>query len=224
MAELLRRRVIPSAVIRLSEVDAPARLAAAARRAAGARGRVELYLAFDDPCSAFALLDLERRVAGRPVDLVVRPVVARGIPGDPAVTDKRRYALLDARRLGRRLGLELARDEPLEPDDVAFLAAWAAAATPSAAVTAFCAAALRGLWFGRLAPGERAAYAALWRSHVGGEPRGDRDAVAALERRMTCRGPYDTPAAVVAGQWFFAHDRGPQIAARLDDLGWREAA
>ena len=37
---------------------------------------------------------------------------------------------------------------------------------------------------------------------------------------MCLRGPYDTPAAWVHGQWFFAHDRSAQIGARLDDLGW----
>ena len=40
------------------------------------------------------------------------------------------------------------------------------------------------------------------------------------ERLMRRRRPYDTPAAWVHGQWFFAHDRLAQIAARLDELGW----
>jgi hypothetical protein len=41
---------------------------------------------------------------------------------------------------------------------------------------------------------------------------------------MRRRGPYDTPAAWVHGQWFFAHDRGAQIADRLDALGWTVTA
>jgi hypothetical protein len=44
------------------------------------------------------------------------------------------------------------------------------------------------------------------------------------ERRMRRRGPYDTPAAWVHGQWFFAHDRPAQIAHRLDQLGWAAAS
>ena len=36
---------------------------------------------------------------------------------------------------------------------------------------------------------------------------------------MRRRGPYDTAAAWVHGQWFFAHDRVEQIGHRLDELG-----
>ncbi|MCW2967611.1 MAG: hypothetical protein JWM71_1383 [Solirubrobacteraceae bacterium] len=220
MAELLRRRILPSTVIRLSQVDRPARLAAAARRAAGGRGRVELYFAFDDAASAAAVIDLTDRLAGRPVDVVALPVVSRGIPGDPAVEDKRRYAITDARRLGRRAGLALSRSQPLAPQDTAFLAEWVAGADPSAAVTAFCAAALRRLWFQDDGPVDAGSYAELWRAHVATEPTGDPAAVRRHERRMRRRGPYDTPAAVVGGQWFFAQDRAASIASRLDDLGW----
>ncbi len=37
---------------------------------------------------------------------------------------------------------------------------------------------------------------------------------------MSRRGPYETPAAWVAGRWFFAQDRPQQIADWLDQLGW----
>ena len=40
---------------------------------------------------------------------------------------------------------------------------------------------------------------------------------------MRRRRLYDTPAAVVGGQWFFAHERLAQIGHRLDELGWRAA-
>ena len=40
------------------------------------------------------------------------------------------------------------------------------------------------------------------------------------ERRMKRRGPYDTPAAVVGGRWYFAHDRAEQVADWVDELGW----
>ena len=70
--------------------------------------------------------------------LALRPVVGRGIAGDPAIEQKRRYAIEDARRLARRRGLELARSEPLSADACAFLAGWVAAATPGPALTRFC--------------------------------------------------------------------------------------
>jgi 2-hydroxychromene-2-carboxylate isomerase len=219
--ERLTRSVIPSTVIRLSTIDRPARIGAAVRRATGRRGRVELFFAFDDACSAAAVVDLVPRLAGREVDVVALPVVARGIPGDPAVRAKREYAIADARRLGRRSGLDLARDEPIDPGETAFLAEWVAAAEPGPAVTEFCAVALRRMWFGGGATQDE--LTVLWREHVGGEPRREPGAVRRNERLMARRGPYDTPAAVVHGQWFFAHDRLAQIADRLDDLGWRAA-
>jgi hypothetical protein len=37
---------------------------------------------------------------------------------------------------------------------------------------------------------------------------------------MKRRRLYDTPVAVFAGQWFFAHERLPQIEYALDELGW----
>jgi 2-hydroxychromene-2-carboxylate isomerase len=206
MPELLRRRVVPSTIIRLSQIDAPARTAAALRRAAGGRGHVELYFAFDDASSAVAVIELADRLRDRPVVLELLPVVHRGLADDPAFHDKRRYAIADARRLARRFGLGDMREEPLYPEDVAPLAEMAAAIADTDERTAFCTGALRALWFGGDAP-------------AAPEER-DREAVQRNEQRMRRRGPYDTPAAVVAGQWFFAHDRVAQILHRLDVLGW----
>jgi 2-hydroxychromene-2-carboxylate isomerase len=220
----LKRRVFPRAVVALSTVDAPRRGAAVARRALGGAGTVRLFVAFDDPYSAVALIGLSDRLAGRRAQLIVEPVVKRGIPGDPAVEDKRRYALVDARRLARRDGLELSRSKIVAAEATAFLAGWAAAA-PAAERTAFCVAAMRELWFESDGPVLAEPFAARWRAHVGGDPP-PATAPGALssERAMRMRRLYDTPVAVIGGQWFFAHERLPQIEARLDDLGWRAAA
>lgn len=207
---LLRRRVIPSAIIALSQVDGPARLAASLRRAAGRPARVELYFAFDDPCSAIALLDLSQRLAAHDAELVMRPVVRRGIPGDPAAADKRRYALADARRLARRAGLTLARTDTPEPERCAALAG-RAAALPEPERGDFCRSAMRLIWLENGAlPFQQS-----------GEDAG---ALRANERRMRRAGPYETPAAVVHGQWFFAHDRAAQIERRIVELGFGGAA
>ncbi|MFL5843418.1 MAG: hypothetical protein ACJ762_01915 [Solirubrobacteraceae bacterium] len=205
MSDLLRRRVIPSTIIRVSAIDRPARIGAALRRARGGRGRVDLYFAFDDPCSAAALLDLTERLATRPVDLVALPVVERGIPDDPAVEDKRTYAIEDARRLFRRRGLELGRTEPIAAAATAALAAHAMTLAPQERL-AFCADALARLW--------------LEGADVTAPGGGDENAVRANERAMVERGPYDTPAAMIGRDWWFAHDRLAQIAERLDRLGW----
>jgi 2-hydroxychromene-2-carboxylate isomerase len=206
----LTRRVLPSAVVRASRIDAPARTAAAVRRRFGLPGRVELFFAFDDPCSAVAVLHLTDLLATRAVEVDLIPVVHRGIPDDPAVDRKRAYALVDARRLALRYGLVLMRHEPLTAESTAFLAAMAAS-KPEPERTAFCVRALHRLWFEGDGAVDHVTYAA---------DRGDPEAVRQYEGRMRRRGPYDTPAAWVHGQWFFAHDRPAQIAARLDDLGW----
>jgi 2-hydroxychromene-2-carboxylate isomerase len=218
--DALRRRILPRTVVGLSRLDLRGR----AHRRLGRPARVELYFAFDDPCSAVAVIDLAERLAGLDVTLALAPVVARGIPDDPAVELKRSYAIEDAARLFLRSGLVLGRGAPVAADEVAFLARWVASEPPSAALTAFCADALRQLWLGGDGAVVAADYRPLWRRHLGGEPPdAGTGAVAANERRMARRGPYDTPAAWVHGQWFFAHDRLSQIAARLDDLGatWR---
>jgi 2-hydroxychromene-2-carboxylate isomerase len=220
-ADTLVRRTLPRALVAASQVTLPARLAAAAKRRRGEPERLELFFAFDDPCSAVATIDLSARLAGRPVEIVPLPVVERGIAGDPAVQQKREYAVIDARRLARRAGMTLARETPLPAADTAFLAEWVAAVKPSPALLAFTVAALRRLWFEGDGPVEREAFLGLWREHVGSEEaRPDPAAVLATEKRMSRRGPYETPAAWVAGRWYFAHDRPGQICEWLDELGW----
>lgn len=214
----LKRRTLPSTVIALSRLDGPARLGAKARRRTGRRGQVELYFAFDDAASAVAVIGVAERVAGRDVQLLLRPVVERGILDDPAVDQKRAYAIVDARRRADAL---IVRDEPLTAQATAFLAQWAAAASPGPALTSFCVDAVRRLWFETDGPVDPTEYAELWRAHFGGaEPVSSPAAVRANERAMARRKPYDTPAAWIHGQWFFAHDRLKQIGFRLDDLGW----
>lgn len=204
-------------------MDGAARGASAIRRSLGRRGRVELYFAFDDPNSAVAVIDLAERLAEYDAILDLRPVVERGIPGDPAVEDKRRYAITDAGRLFKRSGLTLRRLDPIPAGETAFLAEWAAASLPGPALTKFCVAAARELWLTGSGGIERDTYAGLWREAFGDEPPtgAGMERVRANERKMSRRGPYDTPAAWVHGRWWFAHDRLPRIAERLDELGWR---
>lgn len=42
-------------------------------------------------------------------------------------------------------------------------------------------------------------------------------------KRMRGKGIYDTPAAWIDGEWFFAHERLDSIGDRLDYLGWTAA-
>jgi hypothetical protein len=136
--EIITRRLLPRVVVAESKVDVVSRLSAATRRRIGRQGTVELYLSFDDPWSAVALLDLADRVPRHGAGLVVRPVIDRGIPDDPAVELKRRYALTDAKRLAERLGLVLTRSEPWDAIGANLLAEWVACAPQGPTVTRFC--------------------------------------------------------------------------------------
>ncbi len=225
LASLLTRRAGPRLLAASAHATTPARFRAAATRKHGGRGSLELFFAFDDPCSAVALTELQTRLAGRRVDIELLPVARRGMTGDPAVAQKRAYAIVDAGRLARnRLGRELARESPLAPERVAFLAEWVAGAPQGPALGAFCRDALARLWFDEAATSvaTTAELERLWGEHLGDTPTADPSALRRNEARMSRRGPYETPAAWAAGRWYFAHDRPAQICEWLDTLGWTE--
>lgn len=222
LKDRIERRGVPRLIVALSTFGLPRRLEALVRRARGGRAAVDLYVAFDDPYSAVAVLGLARRTARRPAVLRLHPVVARGIPDDPAVEAKRAYAVTDARRLAARDGVTFARVATVDPDDAAFLARWTVAAPDGPPRLGFVTAAMRRLWCEDVPPTPDA-YADLFREHVGASPPDGSGALPA-EARMRRRGLYDTPIAVVHGQWFFAHERLPAIEHRLDELGWRATA
>ncbi len=201
--DLLERRLVPLLVVTLSQVTLPQRLQAAAARRRGERGLVELFVAYDDPQSAVAILGLRDRLAGRDVDLRVRPVVRRGIPDDAAREAKRRYAVVDATRLAARDGRTFTRTELIDAADVAPLAA-ATYAAPQPDV--FAADVVTRLWVDGSSP---------WAVDAA-----DPAPVAAAEAEMEKQGLYDTPIAVVHGRWYFAHERLGQIEDWLDELGW----
>ncbi|MGA7397791.1 MAG: hypothetical protein WBW62_10135 [Solirubrobacterales bacterium] len=221
----IKRRVLPSLVIMLARNDRVPQIGSRLRRHLGRRGRVELYFAFDDPNSAVAVIDLAVRLEEFDVQLVLRPVVKRGIKDDPAVENKRIHAINDARRLFKRSDLTMKRSDPIRPEATAFLARWVAAAPAGPALTAFCVVALKKLWLDEGTEIIPEAFAEIWKQNFGtSPPDSGEEAVRSNEKAMKRRGPYDTPAAWVHGQWFFAHDRLPQIADRLEDLGWRDAS
>ena len=67
--------------------------------------------------------------------------------------------------------MELSRTEPLAPGSTAFLAEWVAAhRLPSPGLSAFCARAMRNLWFESDGPPSRAALESIWREELGTAP------------------------------------------------------
>ena len=220
-AEKFKKSTAPGLILALSKVRAPAKAAAALRRLTGRRGLVEVFVAFDDPSSALALVELDRRLARRKVDIVVRPVLNRDLAGDPAIEAKRAYAVADTRRLARRYDLVLARSEPLPADELAFVGEWVAASEPADG-TRFAIAAASRIWFEPGAPIDRAAVSELFTQAVGGPPPGSgAEAVRANEKIAKRKLVYTVPMASVHGRLFFAHERLDQIGEELDLLGWK---
>lgn len=219
MRERLQRHTVAGLMIRLAEVERPMRLAAALRRRRGGQGEIEIYFAFDDAESAYAVIALAELLEGRQVQLRARPVVNRGIPNDPAADRKREYALHDARRLFMRGDVEMKRTETLLPADTSFLAEWVAAAPESPRVTDFCRQAMQMIWVEGAAP-DRDRLGEMWEQVVGGAPQTGGAGVGGNEKMMRRRRMYETPAAWVAGRWYFAHERVEQIGEWLDRLGW----
>jgi 2-hydroxychromene-2-carboxylate isomerase len=154
--------------------------------------------------------------------LALYPVAEHGIAGDPDLPLRRAYAITDAARLLRRRGDSLLRTAPLQPTDVAFLAAWAEAARDRGALEAFTTEAMAAVWQSAEPSLEPARFRPLYQRVVGAPPP---DALAPLEQRVTrnaarlrSRGHWETPAARIAGEWFFAHEREEQMSELLSEL------
>jgi 2-hydroxychromene-2-carboxylate isomerase len=209
LRDRIQRTLAPRAVVALSRLRLP-RLGPP---------RVELYFAYDDPYAAVALPGLLQLTRARGLPLRLYPLLQRGIDGDPAAQQRARYALVDADRLLQRGNRCLGRRQPLDAADCAFLAAWTQAAAGEAASADFAAAALDRLWLQGGEPVEPQPYAALYRDILGRKPAADspqlEQALRRNTRRLHARGHWESPAARVDGEWFFAHERLAQIAERL---------
>jgi 2-hydroxychromene-2-carboxylate isomerase len=212
LRDRVQRSLAPRTVVALSRIRLPR---------PWSRGvRVELYFAYDDPYAALGLPGLVALTRERGLELELFPLVDRGIPGDPAAQPRRLYSVVDADRLAQRDGRRLERREPLAAADCAFLAAWTDVARGDPALPTFASAAVTKLWFGSSGPVRREAYAELYRGILEcAPPIGEAhwsEALARNAQRLRSRGHWESPAARIDGEWFFAHERLPQIAARLD--------
>lgn len=220
LRDYLKRRLVPSTVIATSRRRGPARWRMRCRQWLGQPLRVELYFAFDDPYAAIAVPGLARLCSARKVELRLYPLLQRGIADDPAADARALHALQDATRLSRRGGhTGLLRSEPVTADAVAFLAHWCEALAMPADRLRFASAALEALWCDGRSGLQREAFAQLHRQLTGQLPASGDAQGAALARnaqRLRQRGHWESPAACLAGEWFFAHERLAQIAQRLD--------
>jgi len=209
LRDRVQRSLAPRAVVALSRLRLPRPW----------RPRVELYFAYDDPYAVLALPGLLKLTRARGLRLYLYPLLERGIADDPAAEQRSRYALVDADRLLQRSGRRLGRSRPLAAADCAFLAAWTQGAAADPAAADFAAAALGRLWLHGDGPVEPDSFARLYRDILGREPAADssqlEQQLRGNSRRLRARGHWESPAARVGGEWFFAHERLPQIAERL---------
>ncbi|MES2490009.1 MAG: hypothetical protein V4607_09460 [Pseudomonadota bacterium] len=223
VTEYLRRAVAPRLVVGLSRKRGLQQWRAAFRRALGRPTTVELFFAFDDPYAAIALPGLIKIAAANKATLKLRPLISRGIDGDPAVTQRSVHAITDSRRLAQRDGRTLVRNAPLTAQDCAFLASWTAASSEHPKVNDFVAAALAQLWFESTELPTPENYAALYQSHIGktaSKSSTESDAqLASNTKRLHKLGHWESPTAYLAGEWYFAHERLEQIDAHLRNLG-----
>src|SRR5882724_9835145 len=201
LRDRVQRSLAPRAVVALSRLRLP--------RPWNRRVRVELYFAYDDPYAALGLPGLLALTQKRGLELELFPLVERGIPGDPAAEQRRLYSIVDADRLARRDGRHLERREPLAPSDCAFLAAWTDVARGHPQAPVFAEAAVEELWLRSSGPLRREAYARLHRDILKSTPPIDevrwQEALARNTERLHARGHWESPAARVDGEWFFAH-------------------
>lgn len=221
LAETLRRSIAPSLVVDISRIEWPAQLSAKLRRALGRPAEIELFFAFDDPYAAIALPGLIKIARQRHARLTLRPLIERGIANDPAADARRLHAVEDSQRLARRFGKTLSRKEPLSARECAFLAAWTEAARDDAGVLNFASAALEQLWFQSSGPVKQDDFRRLHAQHLHSAASAHNEAALARNTaRLLKLGHWESPAALVEGQWFLAHERLAQINEHLEHLGW----
>jgi 2-hydroxychromene-2-carboxylate isomerase len=214
------RSVLPQAALRAFWLRR--RVSVAASKLLRRAPRIERYFAFDDPYSAVALpsmIDLAQRHG---VTLAVYPVVTRGIVGDPDLSLRIAASIVDATRLLRRTGATLGHQAPIAPDDVRFVAAWTEAARASGREITFAAEAVAALWNNGAPASQSESLRAIYQRVAGSPPPTERvafdQAVLRNETSLRSRGHWETPAARIAGEWFFAHERVEQMSALLAEL------
>lgn len=217
---VLTRAVLPRMALRAFWLRRRAQVIAAKL---GATPSIELYFAFDDPYGTVAVpgvIELARR---HDVELTLVPVVVHGLEGDPDQPLRVAASLIDAARLLRRQGRLLARREPIAPRDVAFLAAWTEAARVRGKEAELATEALAALWERNEPIDATGTLGAIYQRVVGEAPPTERASwdriVTHNEQELRGRGHWETPAARIAGEWFFAHERIETMGELLTLLG-----
>ncbi len=224
ITDYVGKALLPRTILKIDHIKMKNRMVPTLERALGLVGKVELYFAFDDPYAAIAVPKIFKMLTNRDVEPAFYPIVRRGIENDPDLDKRRAYAMEDARRLAASLGMEIIRKEAPTSEETAFVAAWAEAGREDGDEYFFIEKALSYIWKSNDAI-NRENITEVYLDAFDQDPPDDFSVYEARvrknEKRLVKKGHWESPAALVYGQWYFAHERLDQIAERLDYLGRR---
>lgn len=222
--EYVAKALAPSLLVSASRAKRASRPLIRAVKIMGRPAKAELFIAFDDPYSWVGLDLLEDVLRGRNVDLRIYPVTERGISGDPDREDRLSYSIVDAARIAARHSKTMQRKDPVKPETAAMAARLAESCRGAEMMMEVCLRFLKALWEKNEEVGEADLFS-IHREVTGQDASLQTDA---MDRRleqnrelMLKKGHWETPAILVLGQWYFAHERADRIGGWLDRAGWR---
>jgi len=219
--DFARRVILPSAALWVLESKAQGAVRSRIAKLRGRDPRAELFVAFDDPYAPLALAAAAELASLYRIDFDVFPILKRGTAGDANLDRRRRYSVLDARRLARRRGIELAHDEPVDPARIEKLTYWVEAARAHDCHRQLATAFAARLWAKKTLPDFGELYA-LYKQKVDAEPPRNlllaRHRVRQNEARLVRRGHWDSSAMWLEGKLFMSYERREQMADYLREL------
>ncbi|MBT8491990.1 MAG: hypothetical protein KJO07_02925 [Deltaproteobacteria bacterium] len=220
--EFARRVAVPTAAIWVLESKVQGAVRSRLAKLRGLESRAELFVGLGDPYAPLALAVMAEVVDERRVDYQVYPVFRYGASPKDHEPMRRRYAVLDARRLAARRGIVMNHDQPIDVDRVETLTYWVEAARVHGKHRALLARLVTRLWAEHALPDYGELYA-IYQQEVGAPPPRNlltaRHRVRQNEARLRRRGLWSSSSLWLEGKTFFAHERRGQIDDYLEELG-----
>ena len=217
--EFAKRVALPNAAVWVLESKVHSAVRSRLGKLRGRDPRAELFVSLADPYARLALAAMAELSRNLRIDYDVFPIV-RDQAGNVQPL-RQRYAVLDARRLAARRGIEMSEREPIDPARVEQLTSWVEAARAHNKHRPLLELVVTRLWSGTTLPDFGELYA-LYRQAVGAVPPKNlllaRHRIRQNEGRMNRRGLWSSSSLWLEGKTFFAHERREQISDYLGEL------